>query len=221
MVRHPTKRDLLTYAEGLIDGNVPAAIARHVARCPVCRSEVQSIRRSLETVSSADVLTPSTDLAQRIMIDARAARPRRNRFQRTVYRSLAIAKGTAFVFVLAATCAVWFTVSLSGAPVIGSGQPAAAPNAAESGVRIATDELHRATAEIETLAGAVIAREQRPSSRREWHYARRLINVNAQLSAAQATLERNPSSPRAIQLVDAGLRRQRDALVTLIRERSL
>jgi len=222
MVRHPTKRDLMTYVEGLIDGNVNAATARHVSQCSVCRSEVHSIRHSLEFVGNAHALKPSQDLSRRILTGARAARPRRNRFQRTAYRAFAVAKGTAFVAGIAFVCAVWFTVTIMDTPSSVTGQPVAhAPNAAETGVRIASDELHRATTEIETLAGAVITRNQQPNSRREWHYARRLINVNAQLSAAQAALERNPSSPRAIRLVDTGLRHQRDTLMTLIRERSL
>lgn len=222
MVRHPAKRELLIYAEGLIDGNVPAAIARHVTKCSACRGEVQSIRHSLELVDNAHALKPSNELSHRIMTGARAARPRRTRFQRSAYRAFAVAKGAAFVAGLVVVCAVWFTVAIMGTPAGGIGHAAAqSPNAAETGVRIAADELHRATDEIETLAGAVISRDQRPGSRREWHYARRLINVNAQLSAAQAALERNPSSPRAIQLVDNGLRHQRDTLMTLIRERSL
>lgn len=222
MVRHPTKRELLTYAEGLIEGNVRANTARHVQHCSMCRSEVESIRQSLELVGNAHALKPSHDLSHRILSEARAVRPRRNRFQRTAYRAFAVAKGAAFVAGIAVVCAVWFTVSVMGAPARGIGAASThTPNAAESGVRIAAEELHRATAEIETLAGAVISRDQRPSSRREWHYARRLVNVNAQLSAAQAALERNPSSPRAIHLVDTGLRHQRDTLMTLIRERSL
>ncbi len=222
MIRHPAKRDLLTYAEGLIDGNVNAAMARHVSGCSVCRKEVESIRQSFELVGNAHALKPSQDLSRRIMTGARAVRPRRNRFQRTAYRTFAVAKGAAFVAGLAVVSAVWFSFTVMGVPANGAGHTAAqSTNAAESGIRMAVDELHRATSDIEKLAGAVIARDQRPSSRREWHYARRLVNVNAQLSAAQAALERNPSSPRAIHLVDTGLRHQRDTLMTLIRERSL
>lgn len=221
MMRHPTKRELLTYAEGLIDGNVHASTARHVSKCTACRDEVESIRRSLEMVSSADALTPSSELSQRIMSQARAARPERNRFQRVAYRTYALAKGAAFVAGMAVVCAIWFTATLSGAFGNANRTVTAAPNAAEEPPRLATDEWRKATNEIETLAGAVITRERRPASRREWHYARRLVNVSAQLSAAQAALERNPSNPRAIKVVDTGLRRQRDALMTIIRERSL
>ncbi len=221
MIRHPAKRELLTYAEGLIDGNVHASIARHVSQCRICRHEVESIRQSLELVGNANALKPSQELSQRIMIGARAMRPRRTRFQRTMYRTFAVAKGVAFVAGLSVVGAVWFTISVMGTPAGGGQSTSLAPNVAEASAQLAADELFRATAEIEKLAGAVITRDQQPSSRREWHYARRLVNVNAQLSAAQAALERNPSSPRAIHLVDAGLRHQRDTLMTLIRERSL
>lgn len=222
MVRHPAKRDLLIYAEGLIEGKIHVATARHLTKCPMCRDEVQSIRQSLEMVGNAHTLKPSRDLSHRIMTGARAARPRRNRFQRTVYRAYTVAKGAAFVAGLGLVSAVWFTIALMGEPAGAIGQPIAqTPNAAESGTRLAADELQRTTIEIETLARAIISRGQRPANRREWHYARRLVNVNAQLSAAHAALERNPSNRRAIQLVDTGLLHQRETLMTLIRERSL
>jgi hypothetical protein len=219
MVRHPTKRELLTYTEGLIDGNVHAAIARHVSGCQPCRNEVAEIRHSLELVEKSKAPKPSDELSRKILIEARKARPRRTRFQRTAYRAFAVAKGAAFVAGLVAVCAVWFTVSVMTPQAQATSRTAL--NAAETTGRLKPDELYRATAEIETLADAVASRGVNASNRRERHYARRLMNVNAQLSAAHAALERNPASPRAIRLVDDGLRHQREALITLIRERSL
>jgi hypothetical protein len=90
-----------------------------------------------------------------------------------------------------------------------------------SGAWAKPDELLRTAEELETLASAVTTRGGHPQSHRELHYAKRLAALNAQLTAATAALERNPDSPRANQLVDNGLRRQRETLLTYIRERSL
>ena len=55
MLGHPSKPELLAYAEGLVDGRgISAATARHITSCPVCASRW---RITLDEMSPAPPVT--------------------------------------------------------------------------------------------------------------------------------------------------------------------
>ena len=72
MLGHPSKPELLAYAEGLVDGRgISTTTARHIKTCPVCSREAAEIRASIEFTASARQLDPAEDSISRILIAAR------------------------------------------------------------------------------------------------------------------------------------------------------
>ena len=46
MLGHPSKPELLAYAEGLVDGRgISAATARHITSCPVCQIIIPTLEK--------------------------------------------------------------------------------------------------------------------------------------------------------------------------------
>ena len=100
MLGHPSKPELLAYAEGLVDRrSISAATARHMSSCPVCTREVAAIRSSIEFAASANTLNPSEDSVSRILIAARSERKATRRARggtpALVFKGLAYAAGVA------------------------------------------------------------------------------------------------------------------------------
>lgn len=218
MLGHPSRPELLAYAEGLVDGRgISTATARHVASCPVCAREVSAIRSSIEFTASARQLDPAEDSISRILIAARserqATRRARGRTPMLVLKGLAYAAGVAVV------SAVVFQVALrdpSANAISLSAGASRAVTTAES-----AEELRRAAEQIETLTAAVGSRSDAPRSYRVWQQAREVLALDAELSAARAALEQNPASERASRIVSTNIKRQADALKNLYVERSL
>jgi hypothetical protein len=220
MLRHPSRLELLGYAEGLVDGRgISAAIARHIAGCKLCAGEVAAIRSSIEFTASANALEPSEELTTNILVAARGVRqaPRRAR-GRTV---LVTFKSLMFAASVALCAAGYFRLVLGDAP--GSSERGVAPGTQERLVAAlpSPDDVHKAIEEIQTLAAAVGSRTGAPQSLREWQQARAVLALNADLSAARAALERNPGCERATRVISTNIQRQAQALKSLYVERSL
>ena len=220
MLRHPSKPELLAYAEGLIAGQgISTATARHIAACPVCAREVAAIRNSFEFTQAAGNLDPSDDLTRTILIAARRERQAPKRMHgRTWFMTF---KGLAYVASIALVSAVYFQFALGDR----STQPGPAMQAVAQDRPMAAlpspEELRKATEEIRALAAAVGVRPGAPDSVREWRQTRTVLALNADLSAARAALDRNPGCERASLLITTNLRRQALALKSLYVERCL
>jgi hypothetical protein len=220
MFGHPSKLELLAYAEGLVDGHgISTATARHVATCKDCAKEVADIRSSIEFTASADELHPSDELTSQILVAARSER----RDQRRAHgrTPLIMLKGFAYAAGIIAFSTFYFSYALGNAPVSSRDlSVATSPRTVSTGP--SEEEIRKATAEIYTLAAAVGSRPQAPRNLREWQQTRAVLALNADLAAARAALERNPGSERASRIIDANIQRQARALKTLYYvERSL
>jgi predicted anti-sigma-YlaC factor YlaD len=73
LLKHPTRTQLITYAEALVDGRGPifSGIARHLTQCPQCSAEVEAICSSLRFLNSAPTVEPPKELALEILKRAR------------------------------------------------------------------------------------------------------------------------------------------------------
>lgn len=218
MLGHPSKPELLAYAEGLVDGRgISAATARHASKCPVCTREVAAIRSSIEFAASANTLHPSDDSVSRILIAARSERKATRRAHggtpSLVFKGLLFAAGVALV------SAVVFKAGLGDSGVNGLSRAASASRTISTNT--SAEEMRRATAHIETFAAAVGARTDAHASYRAWQQAREVLALDAELTAARAALRLNPASERANRIVNTNLQRQATALKSLYLERSL
>ncbi|MCC6699018.1 MAG: hypothetical protein IT365_25570 [Candidatus Hydrogenedentes bacterium] len=220
MLGHPSKLELLAYAEGLVDGHgISTATARHVTTCKECAKEVAGIRASIEFTASANELSPSEDLAKQILVAARTERSTQRRARGRT--PLIILKGFTYAAGIVGLCTVYFSYAL------GDGASARTEMRASVPVRTTAsgptpEEIRKATSEIQTLAAAVGSRTEAPRNLREWQQTRAVLALDADLSAARQALLRNPGCERANRVFRANIPRQAQALKTLYYvERSL
>ncbi|MCC6821442.1 MAG: hypothetical protein IT579_11980 [Verrucomicrobia subdivision 3 bacterium] len=220
MLRHPSKPELLAYAEGLLAGQgISAATARHIAACASCAQEVAAIRKSFEFTQAAGDLDPSDDLTRTILIAARRERQAPKRMHGRAW--FLTVKGFAYVACVALVASVYFQFALGDRTT--EPGPAMQTVAQERPMAAlpSPEELRKATEEIRALAAAVGVRPGAPDTVREWRQTRAVLALNADLSAARAALDRNPGCERASRVITTNLRRQAQALKSLYVERCL
>ncbi|GEM_PF-1330914 len=82
--KHPTRTQLILYAESILDGKGPiySGIARHVSKCQQCREEVEAIKNSLRFFNNEVIAEPTEELTNEIIKRVREANKKR-RFERT------------------------------------------------------------------------------------------------------------------------------------------
>jgi len=220
MFGHPSKLELLAYAEGLVDGHgISTATARHVATCADCAKEVSDIRSSIEFTASADELNPTDELTSQILVAARSERRVQRRAQGRT--PLIMLKGLAYAAGIVAFSTFYFSYALGTDPA-SSQEVQVLPSQQTVSTGPSPEEIRKATAEIHTLAAAVGSRQQAPRNLREWQQTRAVLALDADLATARAALQRNPGSERASRIIDSNIQRQAQALKTLYYvERSL
>jgi len=220
MLGHPSKLELLAYAEGLVDGHgISSATARHVAACKECAKEVAEIRASIEFTASASALDPSEELTSQILVAARTERGVQRRARG--HTALIMLKGLAYAAGIIAFSTLYFSYALGENPATSHTMRASTP-ARSVAAGPSPEEIRRATAEIQTLAAAVGSHPKSPRNLREWQQTRAVLALDADLSAARAALQRNPGCERASRVISANIQRQAQALKTLYYvERSL
>ncbi|NUM56382.1 MAG: hypothetical protein HUU46_22320 [Candidatus Hydrogenedentes bacterium] len=218
MLGHPSKPELLAYAEGLVDGRgISAATARHITSCPVCAREVAAIRSSIEFAKSANTLDPTEDSVSRILIAARTERKATRRARGGT--PMLVLKGLAYAAGVAVVSAVVFQAGLSSSGVSGLSRAASASRTIPS--TTSPEDMRRTSAQIETFAAAVGSRTDARPTYKTWHQAREVLAIDAALTAARAELKVNPANERANRVIDSNLKRQATALKSLYVERSL
>ncbi|HEO69835.1 MAG TPA: hypothetical protein ENN80_01130, partial [Candidatus Hydrogenedentes bacterium] len=218
MRRHAPRHELFCYAEGLADSHatLDKETAQHIARCPRCRREVEAIRRSLAFVGEAPEIDPSEDLTAQILMKAQAVRREveARRLRRTAMAGLA--KGVACAAAILLVAGTYFGVFLepnAGKTVLA--QPARLVEKRLAERNAGLEDLRKTKAEVQTLEAAVRAPTSKPQSLWE-RERRRVVDVlDADIAAALAALERNPGCERAIDLVQANIERQAEALRSL------
>ena len=209
---HPSRSQLVTYAENLVDGGAPVsrAIAAHVAACPQCSQELAAIRASLEFTSSADDLAPSLELTGQILTNARTLRNHRR--QRRGIPVISIFKAAAFAAGVIAVAAASFGFALSrdGLTTSGTALPenGALPRTAAALTTTSEKDLERVASEVRMLSDAVRPANLQDRSPEEIKHLRAVQSMDADIAAARAALERNPGCERASSIVNANLKRQ-------------
>lgn len=217
--RHPTRQQLVAYAECLVDGRtaIPVPIAGHVQRCPQCTREVRLMRASLEFTASAPGLEPSNDLTAQILMGAKQERhTRRPRRLAVLWMGV---KGLGFTAGMAAVAIVVFGAVL-GDPGAGTADVAVA-TAETPAEEPSPEELGRAVSQVRKLAAAVRRPASNSADPREWERRRALNAMDADITAALDALERNPGCVRASHIVHANVERQARTLRDLYADRSL
>ena len=244
MKRHPSKHDLLAYAEGRVQGRteVSVRIAAHLARCDSCRGQAKAIYNSLAVADAAGPLKPSSDSTARILVAAQRERQVMEENRTRHRRCMAVLKavGCAAGLLLAALLSYGSALNVLSPDSLDTTETSVAfatPNATGGGLgtgaideaasRLETlytaspEALRKAAIEIRTLAAALNVREGAPQTLWERAQRQALVSLEADITAAMAALERNPGCVRAATVVNQNLQRQAQTLKTLYTEQSL
>ena len=221
--RHPARRELVAYAEALVDRRAPvsAATASHLSRCNACSNEMSSIRASLEFATSAKPLEPSNDLTAQIFIGANRERTIEKYSAKKVSTLRLACRGLAYACALLLITTLYFGAALQ--------QPYNTSESTATGILAQThansiasiEAIHEIINEIHTLSAAVQfapGDQQTPLEREQ----RRAVHaMDEDIVAALDALERNPGSLQANHTILASLQRQADTLRALYVEQSL
>jgi len=218
---HPSKHDLMAYAEGLADrrGILSAKTGGHVAACKGCMAEVQRMRASFEVLRRSDELEPSDDFTSRVLMAARQERTaiEERRTHRSRIRPLV--KGLAYAAGISIIAAASFKAALDTGAHIPSHYAHETASMAEA--TLSPDAIRRTSAEVQALAAAVQAPVAKRFSPVEIERRRAVQALNTDIEAARAALQRNPGCLRASRMMDANLQRQAQALRALYLQSSL
>jgi hypothetical protein len=219
--RHPMRYQLVAYAESLVDHRAPvsAFLAVHVTACPRCSAEVRQIRASFEFTAMAGLLEPSQDLTAQILMRARHERQENAAHRRSPWWTAcqSVVYGAALVAIAVLVFGMALRVSTAPRlqPLLLADSPAAdtlAPSA---------ETLRKTASEIQALSAAVRFSANKPVSASEREHRRAVSAMDADISAAQNALKRNPGCVRATHVVNANLQRQAETLRRLYVERAL
>ena len=224
--RHPSKDVLFDYARNMVDkkGAICASVGAHLVSCRRCAAEVDAMRGSLSFVGDAPALEPSAQSTYDIVFAARKARRGKVRGGglRLNFRTAVFGMAYAAALLVVAGAAVAPVLVTSTAAVASQDGVHALTPASESAaspqnkMRGAIDDIR---GEIEMLARAVRAGFEQPRTPREHSRQRAVNDMNLEISAAMAALERNPGCERASRLVQANLERQAETLRAIYVER--
>ncbi|NIA13006.1 MAG: hypothetical protein GWP08_02915 [Nitrospiraceae bacterium] len=220
MKRHPSKRELLAYAESCVDGHaLSASIGGHIAACSSCAAEAAAMRLSLEYVAEATDLEPSSEFTANLLL---AAKQERAAVQaaRMRHSAWSLARGAAYAasLLLVAALSFGFALDTGAKPV----ETRLAPRPVQLAESASNPETAlKAAAEIQTLAMALGVSSATPRSPWELERRRAASAQSADIAAARAALARNPGCVRASRLMDANLERLPKTLKALYVERSL
>ncbi|MCC6142881.1 MAG: hypothetical protein IT368_03635 [Candidatus Hydrogenedentes bacterium] len=226
MRRHPTKRELLAFAENLVDRRSPvsAPLAAHVNACPACAQEVRAMRASLEFIAEAPGLEPSRDLTNQILMNARQLRQAPERSSRPRGRWVVSAvKAMSCAAALILVALVSFAMALQDEPQDRINVTASPESATVQPQGPSPEALRKATAEIETLSAAIRKEgaEEKPATVLEQQKRRAVDVMDSDIAAARAALERNPGCTRASHIYNTNVPRQAETLRSLYVEQTL
>lgn len=224
---HPSHRELFEYAELLVDGAhvIPAALARHVARCARCAAEVEEIRACLADVARSEALEPTEESTRRILAAAREARKRAPGGTKRLVSGLRLGWGFTKAFACAATVVLMAGVSFRAVL-----DPASSPSVsvsrssttvlASQNAGVSPQLVGKVSQQIGELA-SVLQKAPTVQTPAEWRSRRLALAVREDITAASQALERNPGCERALNMMTLNLTRQADVLKTIYVERTL
>lgn len=217
---HPRKKELMAHAENLVFSCVklPSKTAIHVAACPRCREEVESMRRSLEFVGDAPAMEVSGDFRARLMLAARNEMrqhtPKRRRAT-TIMRTLAFAACLMLIAGVAVQSDIPWEFRQESSLVSNSRSDVRTANV------LSIEGLKNPSAVEKLLEPAVMATRRAKASAWENQQRQKVRTLDDDISEAIAALELNPACERASELVNRTRERKDRYLVALFVERSL
>lgn len=211
MKSHPSKNDLMAYAEGL---DVRVATADHIAACRYCLAEVETIRQTLRIAEGAAAIEPSRTWRASLRLAVRNERC-------MIASSPKLYKPLAAAAVLAVVAGSALSMLRSEAPV--SGRAAGSESAPElrNAAFVSLDVLRQVSPEEELLSEAVMSAERSPRTRWEEEKRRAALVFDDDIDEALAAFQSNPACVRASALVNANREKLKETLKTLYVERSL
>jgi len=222
ILRHPPRRELVAYAEALVDRKtaISAAIGAHVAACPDCAAEVKAIRESFEFTASLPDLEPSENLTKRILEDARVKRDAIQREKVAQSPLVLLIRGAAYAATAAAVAGLSFSAFMAQPTADRNRKSPTTQSRMEPIAAAATQEaLRKAADQVVALSATVRYAAETPQGPREREHRRTAAATAADLAAARAALERNPGNLRATDLLHAALQQQAQTLRQLYLER--
>lgn len=224
LLKHPTRTQLITYAEALVDGRGPifSGIARHLTQCPQCSAEVEAICSSLRFLNSAPKIEPPKELSLEIL---KRAREQKNKIEQN---SIPVKKHSK---VLVAVCvAIWL---MMGYILFGvSYNPSLYQNTPDSShipVQMASPKVQVPVEksnekdiwhEIELL-GSALSPVFRNSTAYSSRQLRSVSIIDRELESAQTALRKNPTCSRANEILQKGVRQKAELLRQIYLERVL
>ncbi len=220
-IGHPTQRQLLAFAESLVDRHTPvsALLATHVANCPSCAREVKRIRASFKVAALARLPEPSQELTQRIIARAQHEHRKRGRIVNTTTPWARCLQVAACLVGITALAYFSYSVVLNDITLRRSALPGMSGVVAEAQPQPDTTPLP--TENMQALADAVSLQQETFASPSAVGHRRALEALDQDMSAALAALERNPGCPRANQVMQTSMARQLEGLRNLYLDRKL
>lgn len=215
--RHPSQHELMLHAEALFDGKAApnAHVTVHVAKCPVCASEVKAISASLKMIIAAPAIEPSLKSQTALMMRVRKDRRTRKRLQTGGRSVVRVARGMAYAAAIILVAALAFGAALSNTapssstPAINAVSATLAENTSPARSGYTMDENF---ATVRTLSNAVQRPGLAPLSLENQEQRRAVNALGADLAAAQEALNRNPGCERASAVMNASLEQQAETL---------
>lgn len=221
MTSHPSKNDLMAYAESLGSSasSLCAATAAHVSECAYCRAEVDKIQTTLSAVELAADIEPSRTWRASLMLAARNERradaARAARLRTRLQKPVAAAA----VFVLVAGGAAILLRAGVTQP-----EPSAVSEAGpqqRSAAFVSLDVLRQMSPEEEMLSDTVMSEQRSPRNRWEQEKRRAASAFDDDIEEALIAFQSNPACVRASELVNANREKLKETLKALYVERSL
>ncbi len=223
-LKHPTRTQLITYAEALVDGRGPifSGIARHLTQCPQCSAEVDAICASLRFLNSAPKIEPPKELTLEIL---KRAREQKNKIKQT---KIPIKKHS---HMLIAVCvSIWLIIGyvlfgVSYKPLLHENSMSrpdipiqiASPKIQEPSNKTEEKDVWN---EIELLGSALS-----PIFRNNTGYLSRQLRsvsiIDRELESAHTALRKNPTCSRANEILQKGVRQKAELLRQIYLERVL
>ncbi len=224
LLKHPTRTQLITYAEALVDGRGPifSGIARHLTQCPQCSAEVDAVCSSLRFLNSTPQVEPPKELTMEIL---KRAREEKKKLEQTPIpvkkhsRILGAVCVTVWLVVGYVLFGVTYNPSLTGGF---SGKNHISVQMATSNLSPGSEKKNEKDIwrEIEVLGTALTPVFRNNSG----HLSRQLRSVSVidnELESARMALQKNPNCPRANEILQKGVRQKAELLKQIYMERVL
>jgi len=224
LLKHPTRTQLITYAEALVDGRGPifSGIARHLTQCPQCSAEVEAICSSLRFLNSAPKIEPPKELALEIL---KRAREQKKKMEQN---TLPVKKHSRVLVVVCVS--TWLMVGyilfgVSYNPTLfdnTTGKMSITVQMASPKMQTPVEKSMEKDVwhEIELLGSALS-----PVFRNNTGYFSRQLRsvsiIDRELESAQTALRKNPNCPRANEILQKGVRQKAELLRQIYLERVL